>query len=128
MITDPIANMLSSINNANRVNIHFTTTPLSKIKLLILEILKKHAFIKDYRIDEENKKIKINLLYVNGKPVLTKLKKISKPGLRVYTDHQELPVVLNNAGIAIISTSKGIMSNLEAKKRKLGGEVIAYAW
>lgn len=128
MISDPIANMFSSINNANTIRKHNVKTPLNKIKVAILEILKKEGFVRDYKVDEENHEITINLLYVNGEQVLTKIRRVSKCGLRIYKKHNELPIVLNHAGLAIISTCKGLMTNKEAFKKRQGGEIIAEVW
>ena len=128
MITDPIANMFSAINNTNKAGKHFVYVPLSKIKLNILKILKFEGFIDSYRVNKEKRQITIQLRYVKREPVLTKIKRISKPGLRVYAPVSKLPVVLNNAGIAIMSTPLGVMSNKTARYKNIGGEVIAYVW
>lgn len=129
-MTDPIADMLTRIRNAMAVKKPEVILPFSKIKLTIAEILKQHGYIKDVDVIDDGslgvsfKSIKIVLKYNGKEPAITYLKRISKPGLRRYTTKDELPVVLNNIGIAIISTSQGLMTNKEAKKLNLGGEVI----
>ncbi len=132
-MTDPIADMLTRIRNASLVNKHEVVMPMSKIKYEIAKILKKEGFVLDLEIFKpQNLKkrgvfdeIKILLKYKkNGKSVITKINRISKPGLRVYSDKNNLPKVLNNMGIAIISTPEGLMTNKEARKKNLGGEVI----
>ena len=132
-MTDPIADMLTRIRNASLVNKHEVVMPMSKIKYEIAKILKKEGFILDTEIfkPQDLKKgkifdeIKILLKYKkSGKSVITKITKISKPGLRVYSNKHDLPKVLNNMGIAIISTSSGLMTNKEARKNNLGGEVM----
>ena len=132
-MTDPIADMLTRIRNAFLVNKQELVVPMSKIKYEIAKILKREGFISDVEIFKAQglkkngvfDEIKIVLKYKkNGKSVITKLKRISKPGLRVYANKDKLPKVLNNMGIAIISTSKGLMTNKEARKQNLGGEII----
>lgn len=133
MMTDPIAAMLTSIRNANQNKTLNVSVPTSKIKLEIARILKEEGFIVDYKEVKENDthgKIELTLKYVGNKKerAITNLKRISKPGLRVYTDSENMPRVLNGLGIAIISTSKGIITDKEARKLNVGGEVIAYVW
>ena len=126
-MTDPIADMLTRIRNANQMRYEDVEIPASKIKNEIAKILKEEGFINDYKI--EGRTLTVNLKYADKKErVITGLKRISKPGLRVYAKSEELPRVLNGLGIAIISTSKGIMTDKEARKQKLGGEVLAYIW
>lgn len=130
-MTDPIADMLTRVRNANSVFHEKVEIPGSKIKKAIAEVLKEEGFIKDYTFTEDNKQgiITIKLKYgPNREKVISGLKRISKPGLRQYAKHAELPRVLGGLGIAIISTSKGIMSDKDARKKGLGGEVIAYVW
>ena len=129
-MTDPIADMLTRIRNANQNRAKTVSMPSSKMKEEIAKILKNEGFIEDYKIEGEtaNKMITLTLKYKNKERVITGLKRISKPGLRVYAGADELPTVLNGLGIAIISTSKGIMTDKEARKNSLGGEVIAYVW
>lgn len=125
-MTDPIADMLTRIRNANQNRSASCEIPVSKVKEEIAKILKDEGFIEDYKKDENT--MTLTLKYKNKERVITGLKRISKPGLRVYAKNEELPTVLNGLGIAIISTSKGIMTDKEARKLGLGGEVIAYIW
>ena len=131
VMTDPIADMLTRLRNANSVFHETVAVPGSKIKSAIAEVLKEEGFIKDYSFNEDNKQgvITMSLKYgPNREKVISGIKRISKPGLRQYAKHDELPRVLGGLGIAIISTSKGIMSDKQARKVGLGGEVIAYVW
>ena len=125
-MTDPIADMLTRIRNANQNRAPFCEIPTSKVKTEIAKILKDEGFIEEYKIDGNT--TTLTLKYKNKERVITGLKRISKPGLRVYAGCDELPTVLNGLGIAIISTSKGIMTDKEARANSLGGEVIAYIW
>ena len=128
---DPIADMLTRIRNANQMRYKEVEVPASKIKIEIARILKDEGFISDYKIKKNDVQsiIVLNLKYGDRKErVITGLKRISKPGLRVYAKANELPRVLNGLGIAIISTSHGIMTDKEARKESLGGEVMAYIW
>jgi small subunit ribosomal protein S8 len=130
-MSDPIADMLTRIRNANLVRHETVEVPASKVKRQIAEILKREGFIRDAEYIEDNKQgiIRIFLKYgPNNERVITGLKRISKPGLRVYTKANEIPRVLGGLGIAIISTSKGIVTDKEARQSKNGGEVIAYVW
>ena len=130
-MTDPIADMLTRIRNANQMHYEEVNVPASNVKKEIARILKAEGFIKDYDIVEDNAQgtIKLTLKYTNNKErVINGLKRISKPGLRVYVQKDEIPKVLNGLGIAIISTSKGIMTDKEARKENIGGEVLAYIW
>ncbi|MFH0854136.1 MAG: 30S ribosomal protein S8 [bacterium] len=125
MMTDPISDMLTRIKNANLARKKIVALPCSKIKMKILDILKEENYISDYQIIKNKfNEIEIELKYDNGKPSLTYLKRVSKPSRRVYVDKKDLPIVLNNSGIAVISTSHGIMTNKEARKKGIGGEVI----
>ena len=126
-LTDPIADMLTRIRNANSSRHESVLIPKSKLKKAIAEILLEEGYIKEFTEDDRN--IKITLKYVGNKQrVISGLKRISKPGLRVYAECENLPKVLNGLGIAIISTSNGIMTDRDARKQKLGGEVLAYIW
>ena len=130
-MTDPIADMLTRIRNANMVHHDKVEIPGSKIKLAIAEILKHEGFIKEYEFKKDDKQgtIRIYLKYgPNREKVLSGLKRISKPGLRVYAQKDELPKVLSGLGVAIISTSQGIMSDKAARKAGVGGEVLCYIW
>ena len=130
-MTDPIADMLTRLRNANSVFHEKVEIPGSNIKKAIAEVLKEEGFIKDYTFTEDSKQGIITVLLKYGpqrEKVISGLKRISKPGLRQYAKHDELPRVLDGLGIAMISTSKGIISDKQARKAGLGGEVIAYVW
>ena len=130
-MTDPIADMLTRLRNANSVLHDKVEIPGSKIKKAIASVLKEEGFIKDFTFTENNKQGVLTLTLKYGpkrEKVISGIKRISKPGLRMYAKHAELPKVLGGLGIAIISTSKGIMSDKQARKIGLGGEVIAYVW
>ena len=131
VVTDTIADMLTRIRNANQMRYEEVEGPASNIKAEIARILKDEGFIKDYKINKDDAQgtIVLTLKYTDKKQrVITGLKRISKPGLRVYAKSDEVPRVLNGLGIAIISTSKGIMTDKEARKENIGGEVLAYIW
>ena len=130
-VTDPIADMLTRIRNANQMRYKEVEVPASKLKLEIARILKEQGFIADYKVKKNDVQdiIVLNLKYGENKErVITGLKRISKPGLRVYVKADEVPKVLNGLGIAIISTSNGVMTDKEARTKSLGGEVLAYIW
>ena len=130
-VTDPIADLLTRIRNANQMRYNEVVVPSSKMKLEIIEILKNEGYIASYKIDknEVQDNVIITLKYGKNKErVISGLKRISKPGLRVYAKAEEVPTVLNGLGISIVSTSKGIMTGKEARKQNLGGEVLAYIW
>ena len=131
VVTDTIADMLTRIRNANQMRYEEVRVPASKIKESIAKILKDEGFIKNYKVVKEDAQgtILLTLKYTDKREwVITGLKRISKPGLRVYAKNDEIPKVLNWLGIAIISTSKGIMTDKEARKQNIGGEVLAYIW
>ena len=130
MVTDPIADMLTRIRNANQMRYKEVEVPASKIKSEIARILKEEGFISDYKVKKNNIQdiLVLNLKYSGKERVITGLKRISKPGLRVYAKADEIPTVLSGLGIAIISTSKGMMTDRDARKASLGGEVLAYIW
>ncbi|NLK51278.1 MAG: 30S ribosomal protein S8 [Syntrophomonadaceae bacterium] len=131
VMTDPIADLLTRIRNANTVYHDKLEVPASRIKREIVEIFKQEGYIRDYEYIEDGKQgiIRLYLKYGPSKTrVITGIKRISKPGLRVYARKDEVPRVLGGLGIAIISTSKGIMSDHQARKQGLGGEVICYVW
>jgi small subunit ribosomal protein S8 len=131
VMTDPIADMLTRIRNANRMRHEKVEMPASRLKADVLAVLKKEGFIVDYQMVKEGVqgKIVVALKYTSTKErVIKGLKRISKPGLRVYTSVENLPKVLNGLGIAVISTSKGIMTDREARLAQVGGEVLAYVW
>ena len=130
VMTDPIADMLTRIRNANRQHHETVMVPASKLKVDIAEILKNEGFIKGYKVEGEGpiKNIVIPLKYRGNERVITDLKRISKPGLRVYAKVNEIPKVLNGLGIVILSTSQGLMTDKEARAKQVGGEVLAYIW
>ncbi|HHX95603.1 MAG TPA: 30S ribosomal protein S8 [Clostridia bacterium] len=131
VMTDPIADYLTRIRNANMVYKGTVEIPSSKLKKSMSEILKREGYIKDYEFIEDGKQgiIRLYLKYGPGKErTITDLKRISKPGLRVYARKDEIPRVLGGLGIAIISTSKGILTDKEARREGVGGEVICYVW
>ena len=132
MVTDTISDMLTRIRNAHMVKHQIVQIPATKMSLAIAEILKEEGFIEgfeNYSEDERNYLL-ISLRYIgkSRKPVICKLERVSKPGLRVYSSSKKLPRVLDNLGIAIISTSKGVMTNLKAKELGIGGEILCYIW
>ena len=130
VMTDPIADMLTRIRNANRQHHETVMVPASKLKVDIAEMLKNEGFIKGYKVEGEGpiKNIVITLKYRGNERVITDLKRISKPGLRVYAKVNEIPKVLNGLGIVILSTSQGLMTDKEARAKQVGGEVLAYIW
>ena len=131
LVTDPIADMLTRIRNALIVKHDTVDVPVSEMKLAIADILLNEGYIKGYTVGGEGvqKMMTITLKYgANRQKVITGLKRISKPGLRVYARKDNIPKVLNGLGIAIISTSRGIMTDREARKQGVGGEVLAYVW
>ena len=130
-MTDPIADLLTRIRNANMAHRDVVEIPASKIKMSIVEILKSEGFVRDVEYIEDNKQgvIRVFLKYGEDRNrVITGLKRISKPGLRKYAKADSLPKVLNGLGIAIISTSVGVITDKEARAKQIGGEVIAYVW
>ena len=130
MLTDPIADMLTRIRNAIRIKAEKVDIPISKLKLEIAKILKEEGFIRAYKILKDRKQgiLRVIPKYVDGESVISGLKRISKPGRRVYIGSKEVPVVMGGLGIAIITTSKGILSDKVCKRDGVGGEVICYVW
>ena len=132
MVNDTISDMLTRIRNATMVKHQIVQIPVTKMSLAIANILKEEGFIEDFENYQETKReyLLLSLKYIgkSRKSVISKIQRISKPGLRVYTNSKELPRVLNNLGIAIMSTSKGVMTNLKAKELGVGGEVLFYIW
>lgn len=131
VMTDPIADMLTRIRNANQMRYETVEIPTSKLKVEIAKILKEEGFVRDYELVQKDVQgtLKVTLKYGKNKErVITGLKKISKPGLRVYAKSNEVPKVLNGLGIAIVSTSNGLMTDKAARKANVGGEIIAYVW
>jgi len=129
-IIDPIADMLTRIRNANQLKYETVSMPSSKMKLAIAHVLLNEGYIADFKVEGDVKKVlTITLKYgANKERVISGLKRISKPGLRVHVDSENLPRVLNGLGIAIISTSQGLMTDKVARANKIGGEVICYVW
>ena len=130
-ITDPIADMLTRIRNANTARHETVDVPASNMKKAIAEILNEEGYIKGYQVIEDGKQgvIRITLKYGQNKErVISGLKRVSKPGLRIYAGAEELPRVLQGLGIAIVSTSKGIMTDKNARANRVGGEVLAFVW
>ena len=132
MVIDNISDILTRIRNANMVKHQIVQVPATKMSLAILTILKEEGYIENFENYNENNRnyLLISLKYLgkDRQPVISKLKRVSKPGLRVYTNSKKLPTVLGNLGIAIISTSQGVMTNLRAKELGIGGEVLCYIW
>jgi small subunit ribosomal protein S8 len=132
VVTDTISDMLTRIRNANMVKHQIVQIPSTKMSLAIAQILKEEGFIQDFEsYTENNRKYLLLSLKYTGKSrqsVISKIKRVSKPGLRVYANAKQLPRVLNDLGVAIISTSKGVMTNLKAKELGIGGEVLCYIW
>ena len=132
MVTDTISDMLTRIRNANMVKHQIVQIPLTKMSLSIAEILKEEGYIEDFENYREDEKtyLLISLKYIgkSRKPVICKLERVSKPGLRVYSKSKNLPKILDDLGIAIISTSKGLMTNIRAKELGIGGEILCYIW
>ncbi|HEX2868402.1 MAG TPA: 30S ribosomal protein S8 [Ignavibacteriales bacterium] len=129
-VTDPIADFLTRIRNAVKAKKKYVEIPSSAMKKNLAEILKQTSFITAYDVIEDNKQnvLKIQLKYVQGAPSISGLKRISTPGLRIYAGKDNLPKVLNGLGIAVISTSKGLMTEKQAKKEAVGGEVLCHIW
>ena len=131
VMTDPIADMLTRIRNANQMRHEVVEMPASKMKREVLELLKREGFIRDVEYIEDNKQgvLRVALKYgKNNERVITGLKRISKPGLRVYAGKETMPKVLGGLGIAIVSTNKGIVTDKKARELQVGGEVLAYVW
>ena len=126
VVSSPIADMLTRIRNANALRYEEVSMPTSKMKVEIASILKDEGYISNYTVDD--KTLTLSLKYDNKERVISGLKCISKPGLRVYAKAEEVPYVLNGLGIAILSTSKGIMTDRQARKENVGGEVLAFVW
>jgi len=125
-LSDPIGDMIARIKNAQLRNHKVVELPSSNFKISISEILKTEGYIIDYKIDDDKKKpiLSINLKYHSGSPVISAIERISKPGRRIFSSAESLPKINNGLGIAIISTPKGVMTDLDARKKKVGGEII----
>jgi small subunit ribosomal protein S8 len=129
-MTDPVADMLTRIRNATMARHTRVTIPASNLKIAIAKILKDEGYIKDYEVlrDSPQGEIIVTLRYVDKRPVLNQIKRVSKPGLRVYTGHEEIPRVRGGLGTAILSTPRGVMTGREAYRQGVGGEVLCYVW
>ena len=129
-MSDVIADMLTRIRNANDAKHESVEIPASNMKKAIADILANEGYIKGYQIIDDNKQgiIKVTLKYVGKQKAITGLKRVSKPGLRIYANCEDMPKVMNGLGIAIVSTSKGIMTDKKARATKIGGEVLAFVW
>ena len=129
-VSDPIADALTRIRNANMVKHESVSMPASNLKVELIKVLQSEGYIDSYTVEEKDgfKVLNITLKYVNNRPVITGLQRISKPGLRVYSKAKNMPRVFDGMGIAVISTSKGLMSEKTARTNKLGGEVLCYVW
>ena len=129
-VTDPISDFLTRIRNAAKAKKVRVDIPASKMKISLAEILKKQSFIRDYQVVEDNKQniISIILRYTDGESAISGLKRVSTPGLRIYKNTKDLPRVLNGLGVAVISTSKGLLTDRDARQQSIGGEVVCYIW
>jgi small subunit ribosomal protein S8 len=130
-MTDTVSDMITRIRNGNLINKNYVLVPQSRLKENITKVLKEEGFIKDYEVVEEDKKRYLRLFlkyYSETRKAITEIKRISKPGGRIYAGKDKIPVIKNGAGIAIMSTSKGILSNRKAKEQGLGGEVLFHVW
>lgn len=129
-VTDPIADFLTRVRNASKAKKVRVEIPASGLKKELAEILKKENFIHDFAVVEDSKQdiLRLHLKYSQGNPAISGLRRISKPGLRIYKGKDELPRVLNGLGTAVISTSKGLLTDKEARKQSVGGEIICYIW
>ena len=129
-VSDPIADTLTVLRNAMNAHKETVEFPASKLLERVMHIFKDDGYLEDYRLlkDEKQGILKVYLKYDNNKPVIMGIKRISRPGLRVYADNGRIPRVLNGLGTAVLSTSKGVISDREARKLKVGGEVVCYIW
>jgi small subunit ribosomal protein S8 len=129
-VTDPIADFLTRIRNAVKADKRRLDIPSSNLKVNIARVMKEQKFIQDFEVIEDNKQntLRVFLKYTNGNPAISGLKKISKPGLRQYVDADSIPRVLNGYGIAVISTSKGVLTDKQARRENVGGEIICHIW
>jgi small subunit ribosomal protein S8 len=130
-MTDTIADMITRIRNGSLINKSYVLVPHSKFGENAIKVLKEEGFIRDYETIEENKRhyFRVFLMYYAGKKkAITEIKKVSKPGSRIYVEKDKIPVIKNGTGIAVLSTSKGVMSNKKAKEQGLGGELLFYVW
>ena len=129
-VTDPIADFLTRIRNASKARKPRVDIPSSNMKRNLAEILRNQKFIKDYSVVKDSKQdiLRVELKYTNGSPAISGLKRISKPGLRVYKNSEDLPRVLNGLGVAVISTPNGLLTDKDARTQSVGGEIVCYIW
>ncbi len=129
-VSDPIADMLTAIRNAGMARKEVVRVPASNLKRRILDIFRDHGYIRGYRYIEDNKQgiLEIHLRYIEGEPAFSEIVRVSKPGRRIYVDLENLPNVKRGVGIAVLSTSKGVITNKDAKKLRVGGEYICYIY
>ena len=130
MMSDPIADLLTRIRNASRAEHEKVDIPSSKLKLRMAEILKDEGFIKNFRIIEDNKQgtLRVYLKYVGSEKIISGIVRVSRPGRRIYVTKDKIPTILGGMGVAILSTSAGVMTDRQVRKQHLGGEVLAYVW
>jgi small subunit ribosomal protein S8 len=130
MMSDPIADFLTRIRNASRAEHEKVDIPSSKLKLRMAEILKDEGFIKNFRVIEDNKQgvLRVYLKYVGSEKIISGIVRVSRPGRRIYVTKDKIPTILGGMGVAILSTSAGVMTDRQVKKQHLGGEVLAYVW
>ena len=130
MMTDPIADMLTRVRNAGQARLRRVDMPVSKLKIELARILKENHFIHDYKVLDEGKHpvLRLYLRYYQDRPVIRELRRVSKPGLRKYVGVQEIPRIRNGLGMAILSTSRGVMTDRDARANKVGGELLAIVW
>ena len=129
-MTDPIADMLTRIRNAQMVGHTEASMPCSKLKVSIAQVLKDEGYIEDFAVRDAgvHKELRIGLKYYAGRPVIERIERVSRPGLRIYKGRDDIPRVMNGLGIAIVSTSHGVMTDRDASHKGIGGEVLAYVW
>ncbi len=127
-MSDPIADMLTRIRNGQQVEREFVEMPSSKLKVAIAAVLQDEGYIDGYKVDEQDGKptLRLELKYYAGRPVIDRIERVSKPGLRIYKGRDDIPTVLNGLGVAIVSTSKGVMTDRKARATGVGGEVLCY--
>lgn len=127
-MSDPIADLLTRIRNAQRVEKASVTLPSSKLKVAIVTVLKEEGYVEDFKVNANNGKpeLEISLKYYAGRPVIERIERVSKPGLRIYKGRNDIPQVMNGLGVTIVSTSRGVMTDRKARANGVGGEVIAY--
>jgi len=130
MMSDPIADFLTRIRNASRAEHEKVDIPSSKLKLRMAEILKEEGFIKNFRVIEDNKQgvLRVYLKYAGSEKIISGIVRVSRPGRRIYVTKDKIPTILGGMGVAILSTSAGVMTDRQVKKQHLGGEVLAYVW